>query len=117
MVSAILSVAMLANTMVATAPEPTYEDLGQFRVTAYSYSEGYGENYKTAGGYTPTPYYTVATDPDVIPTGTIFYIEGIGEVQAQDTGGAIHGNTIDLHIGYDDCDSFGVQYRDVKVDQ
>ena len=64
-----------------TAPEMEY--VGDYRVTAYAYYEGGGENYYTAGGYTPTPYYTVATG-DEFDLGTILYIEGIGEVQVQD---------------------------------
>lgn len=93
----------------------TWRCIGTFKITAYSYDEGGGENYQTAGGYTPVPYYTTATDPDYIPTGTVYRIEGLGEVQAQDTGGAIHGQIIDYHIGYDSCDSFGVQYRNVYI--
>jgi 3D (Asp-Asp-Asp) domain-containing protein len=91
------------------------EYIGYFEVTAYSYAEGDGENYQTAGGYTPSPYYTVAVDPSVIPLGTRLYIEGIGEVQAQDTGGAVQGNIIDYHIGYDNCDSFGRQELKVYI--
>ena len=99
---------------VAQEPDPN-EYIGVFEITAYSYSEGYGENYKTASGATPEPYYTVATDPAVIPTGTRLYIEGIGEVEAQDTGGAVKGNVIDLHVGHDDCDSFGRQKHKVYI--
>ena len=41
-----------------------------------------------------------ATDPKVIPLGTNFYVEGYGHCRAEDTGGAIKGNKIDL--GYKD---------------
>lgn len=91
------------------------EYIGTFEITAYSYDEGGGENYETAGGYTPSPYYTVAVDPDVISLGMILYIQGIGTVQAQDTGSAVQGNHIDLHVGYDDPDDFGTQYHKVYV--
>lgn len=93
----------------------THEYMGTFTITAYSYDEGGGENYQTAGDYTPSPYYTVAVDPSIIALGTKLYIEDIGEVQAQDTGGAIDGYDIDLHIGYDDCESFGVQSKKVWI--
>lgn len=93
----------------------TWRCIGTFKITAYSYDEGGGENYSTASGRTPIPYYTVATDPDIIPTGTEFKIQGLGKVRADDTGGAIHGNIIDYHVGYDSCDTFGVQYRNVYV--
>lgn len=95
--------------------ELQYEPIGTYEITAYGYSEGYGENYKTASGATPEPYYTVAVDPEVIPLGTELYIEGIGRVKAQDTGGAVKGNVIDLHVGYDDCDAWGRQEREVYV--
>lgn len=89
--------------------------LGEYEITAYSYTEGYVENYKTASGNTPVPYKTVAVDPNEIPLGTRLYIEGIGEVVADDTGGAVKGKVIDLHIGYGDCNSFGRQERNVYL--
>lgn len=91
------------------------EYIGEYEITAYSYTEGCGENYKTASGNTPVPYKTVAVDPNVIPLGTRLYIEGIGEVVAHDTGGAVKGKVIDLHIGRDDCDSFGRQTHKVYI--
>lgn len=39
---------------------------------------------------------TIAVDPNVIPLGTKVYLEGLGVFIAEDTGGAITGNKIDL---------------------
>ena len=93
--------------------EPSMEYVGDYRVTAYAYYEGGGENYYTAGGWEPVPYYTVATG-DEFDLGTVLYIEGIGEVQVQDRGGFGPG-IIDLHIGYDSMDSFEDTTRAVYV--
>ena len=83
---------------------PALEYCGDYRVTAYAYYEGGEENYFTASGATPVPYYTVATG-DEFPFGTVLYIEGIGYVEVQDRGGFGDG-IIDLHIGWDSMDSF-----------
>lgn len=109
---AVLALGILVST--ATAPaEPEMIYVGDYRVTAYAYYEGGGENYYTAGGYTPTPYYTVATGTE-FDFGTILYIEGIGEVQVQDRGGFSSG-IIDLHIGYDPMSSFDDRVRSVYI--
>lgn len=76
---------------------PAMEYVGDYRVTAYAYYEGGEENYFTASGANPVPYYTVATG-DEFPFGTVLYIEGIGYVEVQDRGGFGEG-IIDLHIG------------------
>ena len=110
----IASVVLGLLISAATAPaEPEMIYVGDYRVTAYAYYEGGGENYYTAGGYTPTPYYTVATGPE-FDFGTILYIEGIGEVQVQDRGGFSSG-IIDLHIGYDPMSSFDDRVRSVYI--
>ena len=40
----------------------------------------------------------IAVDPNVIPLGSKVYVEGYGEAIAADTGGAIKGNKIDVHV-------------------
>lgn len=96
-----------------TAPAMDY--VCDYRVTAYAYYEGGEENYYTASGATPVPYYTVATG-DEFPFGTVLYIEGIGYVEVQDRGGFGEG-IIDLHIGWDSMDSFEDRTRAVYIVQ
>ena len=61
---------------------------------------------------------TIAVDPEVIPLGTIVYIEGVGERIAQDIGGAIDGNEIDLFFySHEAALAFGIQYLEVTVIQ
>jgi N-acetylmuramoyl-L-alanine amidase len=56
----------------------------------------------------------IAVDPDIIPLGSKVYIEGYGYARAEDTGGAIKGNRIDIYMEHEeDALQYGV--RDVKV--
>ena len=50
----------------------------------------------TATGTRPTEGRTIAVDPKVIPLGSRVWIEGLGWRIAEDTGGAIRGNKIDV---------------------
>lgn len=40
----------------------------------------------------------IAVDPNIIPIGTKVHVDGYGDAVAADTGGAIHGNKIDIFI-------------------
>jgi 3D (Asp-Asp-Asp) domain-containing protein len=56
---------------------------------------GYAIRGRTGTGI-PTGWGVVAVDPSVIPLGTRMTIPGYGEAVAADTGGSIHGATLDL---------------------
>lgn len=72
---------------------------------------------RTSSGTTPRPYITVACARANM--GKKFYLEGIGEVVCEDTGGAIKGSgRFDLYVtNVQEARKFGVQtikYREVK---
>jgi len=95
------------------------EYLGEFKLTAYcgcwSCSEGYGNG--TATGTIAQADYTIAVDPDVIPYGSVVYINGKMYV-AEDCGGAVNNNHIDVyHNTHDEAVKFGIQYADVWLSE
>jgi 3D (Asp-Asp-Asp) domain-containing protein len=90
-------------------PEPEPETV-TFEATAYTWTGN-----RTATGTWPSRG-TVAVDPEVIPLGTNLYIEGYGEAVAEDTGGAIKGQIIDLHMeSEDECLQWGRRQVEVRV--
>ena len=71
----------------------------------------------TASGRRVTPYVSCAVDPDVIPLGSTVMLEYNGEMvylRADDTGGAVNGNHIDIAVPtHDFALSLGVQTADI----
>lgn len=58
----------------------------------------------------------IAVDPDVIPLGSKVYVEGYGYATADDTGGDIKGDRIDLFIpSEDEALDYGRQSVDVTI--
>lgn len=101
--------ALLIATAISTNT-PIY--IGTFEVTAYA------EDTITATGTVPQHMETVAVDPSVIPYGTRLYIADLDiYVTAEDCGGAVKGNVIDLFMDGSEADtaSFGRQHHQVYV--
>ena len=68
----------------------------------------------TYTGTTATEGRTIAVDPSKIELGSTVYIDGLGEFVAEDIGGAIKENRIDIYLAsHDDCISRGIEYREV----
>src|SRR5699024_1754017 len=58
----------------------------------------------------------IAVDPEEIPLGSEVHVEGYGDAVAADTGGAIDGDTIDLHMGdEEEANDWGNQEVEVTV--
>ncbi|MFC0472871.1 ubiquitin-like domain-containing protein [Halalkalibacter kiskunsagensis] len=75
------------RTMTVTATAYTASCAGCSGITATGINLNNNRNMKV-----------IAVDPSVIPLGTRVHVEGYGEAVAADTGGAIKGNKIDVHV-------------------
>lgn len=98
--------------------------LGEFKLTAYcscakccgkwAYNRPDGIIYGAIGEELKEGY-SIAVDPNVIPYRTKVIIDG-KTYKAQDCGGAIKGNRIDVYFeDHDDALEFGVQHKEVFV--
>jgi 3D (Asp-Asp-Asp) domain-containing protein len=86
-------------------PEPMI-----FEATAYCYTGN-----RTATGTWPSRG-TIAVDPTIIPLGTRLFVEGYGEGIAEDTGGAIKGEILDLYMESEsECWDWGRRQVEVKI--
>jgi len=128
-VTEVKAVGALGGTrMLEKAEDFSYSKVITCNATAYDLSfqscgkwpgdPGYGI---TASG-TRAKYGTVAVDPRVIPLGTRMYIESAdgsfvyGYCVAEDTGGAIKGNKVDLFFNsYNECMQFGRRSVNVYI--
>ena len=85
-----------------------------FTFTAYG-NDCFGCSGHTASGTVPEIGRTIAVDPEVIPLGSEVMIDGHIYI-AEDTGGAIKGNKIDMFVGTEDESiSYGVQEHEVFI--
>lgn len=101
-----------AIKMRATAYTADYESTGKnpgdpgFGITATGTVAR-----RSQGGYS-----TIAVDPRVIPLGTKVYVEGYGYAIAEDTGGAIKGNRIDVFLpSNSDAYTWGVRWVNLYI--
>ncbi|PNR95574.1 LysM peptidoglycan-binding domain-containing protein [Petrotoga olearia] len=85
-----------------------YNRIGDFQATYYTEWDDklvYSPTFRlTKSGEKPTPYKTIASDPDVLPLGTIVYIPELSDLpnkgyfEVQDTGAKVLGNKIDIYV-------------------
>lgn len=107
--------------LVARAESPEKEPASRgvdrtFRMlaTAYTLECGNGDGYTAT--MTRPRIGIIAVDPRVIPYGYLVYIEGYGYFRAEDTGGDIKGDRIDIFmLSRADAMTFGRRWVDVKV--
>lgn len=76
--------------------EGKYKKVVHMTSTAYTPLDGGGTGMTAMGNYAGKGH--AAVDPEVIPLGSIVYIEGYGYAICDDIGGAIQGNIIDVGV-------------------
>lgn len=97
--------------------------IGEFKITAFT--AGYESTGKTpehpaygitASGEKVKENHTIASDWDVLPPGTVVYIQDVGIRTVEDKGGKVKGNHIDLYIEeLNEALEWGVQYKEVWI--
>ena len=103
---------------VSVSSDAVLVNLGNFRITHYcpcSICCGPWANGITSTGVTATTNHTIAVDPSQIPYGSKVVINGQVYV-AEDCGGAIKQNCIDIYVAtHDEGENLGVYYTDVYL--
>src|SRR5699024_9389532 len=98
------------------------DDNGSEGKTIHVASTAYTANCEGCSGVTTTgkdlnqnpDANVIAVDPNVIPLGSKVHVEGYGDAIAADTGGAINGNKIDVHMpNEEEANAWGT--KDVEV--
>lgn len=89
-----------------------YKKVMRMQSTAYTPYDGGGTGRTASGNVAGKGH--VAVDPNVIPLGSLLFIEGYGYALADDIGGGINGQTVD--VGVDTLDqAYGWGNRRVNV--
>ncbi|WP_112179109.1 G5 and 3D domain-containing protein [Paraliobacillus zengyii] len=114
----------VATTTVASTATETVSRGDSSSKTLYMKATAYTANCNGCSGITSTGIdlksnpnaKVIAVDSSVIPLGTKVWVEGYGNAVAGDTGGAISGNKIDVHVSSNsEALSFGVRNVKVKI--
>jgi uncharacterized protein YabE (DUF348 family) len=112
------AVAVAATAATSRGGDFSASKVINMKTTAYNSAET-GSNITASGAVAvrnASGYSTIAVDPSVIPLGTKVYVEGYGYAIAQDTGGAIKGNIIDLYFNsMSEVNAWGVKYVNVYI--
>ncbi|MBQ1501300.1 MAG: G5 domain-containing protein [Firmicutes bacterium] len=99
-----------AMTSTSSGADFYYTNSFTVQATAYTWTGN-----RTATGTWPTVG-TIAVDPNVIPLGTRVYVEGYGFAVAEDTGGAVKSNIIDLYMDTEaECINWGRRYVTIYI--
>jgi len=100
--------------------EKSVEEFPKFERTLYVEATAYSSQDSGLGKFTargnPVGRGIISVDPNVIPLGTRVYIPGYGEAIADDIGGAIKGNVIDIAFDtYEEAIAFGRQHIEIYI--
>lgn len=112
------TVAYSSSLLATDAIKNNSTALGNYKLTFYCHCEKCNgvAGAKTASGTTPVEGRTIAVDSSVIPMGSRVYIEGYGVFIAEDTGGAIKNNKIDIFVSsHERAYELGVQYANIYL--
>ena len=112
--------AVVTNIETVEENPQTITSIGVCKLSAYCKENrphicNNGDSSTTATGTIPTAGRTVAVDPKIIPYGSKVIINGHTYV-AEDCGGAIKGNRVDILFDtHQEALNFGIQYSEVFV--
>ena len=102
---------VFGTSLTGQKEKVTYSKVFTSETTAYTERKG---SHGAAGGV--CVYGTCAVDPARIPYGTKLFVEGYGFAVANDCGGAIDGNDLDLYMNSESaCNSWGRRWVKVYV--